>query len=76
MPLGKGGIYLEINNGIKNWAESGHPDRRFSGTTDWAYQEMEFKTIGEIIPKAFICLRIFNASGEAWFDGVRLEELE
>lgn len=76
VPLGKGGIYLEINNGIKNWAESGHPDRRFSGTTDWAYQEMEFKTIGEIIPKAFICLRIFNASGEAWFDGVRLEELE
>ena len=44
--------------------------------TDWAYQEMEFKTIGEIIPKAFFCLRIFNASGEAWFDGVRLEELE
>ena len=66
---------MEINNGVKNWAESGKGGRRFSGTTDWVYHEMEFETIGEISPKAFICLRIFNATGEAWFDGIRLEEI-
>ena len=75
VPLQRGGIYMEINNGSKNWAESGKGGRRFSGTTDWVYQEMEFETIGEISPKAFICFRIFNASGEAWFDGIRLEEM-
>jgi len=70
-----GGIYLEVNNGVKNWAESNKGSRRFTGTTDWLYHEMEFTTIGTIDPKAYFCLRILNATGEAWFDGVRLEEL-
>ncbi len=75
VPFNRGGIYLEINNGANNWAESSKDGRRFSGTTDWVYHEMEFKTIDTISPKAFICLRILNATGEAWFDGVRLEEI-
>jgi len=75
LPYNRGGIYIEINNGVKNWAESGKGGRRLSGTTDWMYHEMELKTIDTISPKAFICLRIANASGEAWFDGVRLEEI-
>ena len=33
------------------------------------------KTIDKINPKAFVCLRILNATGEAWFDGVKLEEI-
>ena len=37
------------------------------------YHEMEFETIGELSPKAFFCLRILNATGEAWFDGLQLE---
>ena len=72
--VGSGGIYMEMNNGAKNWKESTGP-RRISGTTDWIYHEMEFETIGEISPKAFFCLRIWNATGEAWFDGLRLESI-
>ena len=72
--VGSGGIYMEMNNGAKNWKESTGP-RRISGTTDWIYHEMEFETIGEISPKAFFCLRIWNATGEAWFDGLRLESM-
>ena len=71
-----GGVYLEMNNGQANWAESNKGSKRFSGTTEWVYHEMEFETSAEISPKAFFCLRILNASGEAWFDGVRLEEVE
>ena len=36
---------------------------------------MTFKTIDKINPKAFVCLRILNATGEAWFDGGKLEEI-
>ena len=36
---------------------------------------MTFETIGEISQKPFLCLRIYNADGEAWFDGMRLEEI-
>ena len=75
VPFHRGGIYLEINNGAANWAESGKAGRRFSGTTDWVYHEMTFKTIDKINPKAFVCLRILNATGEAWFDGGKLEEI-
>ena len=64
-----------MNNGEKNWAESNKGSRRFSGTTDWVYHEMTFETIGEISQKPFLCLRIYNADGEAWFDGMRLEEI-
>ena len=71
---GSGGIYMEMNNSAKNWKESTGP-RRISGTTDWIYHEMEFETIGEISPRAFFCLRIWNATGEAWFDGLRLESI-
>ena len=76
VPRGRGGgVYLEMNNGVKNWAESNTSATRLSGTTDWIYHEMEFETIGEISPKALFVLRILNASGEAWFDDVRLEEI-
>ena len=33
------------------------------------------RALGEISPKAFFCLRIWNATGEAWFDGLRLESI-
>ena len=65
---------MELNNGKKNWKES-TGDRRISGTTDWIYHEMEFETAEEICPKPHFCLRILNATGDAWFDGLRLEFL-
>lgn len=40
------------------------------------YHGMEFKTGGEIVEKPYVVLRILNATGEAWFDGVRLEEVK
>ena len=71
---GSGGVYMELNNGKKNWKES-TGDRRISGTTDWIYHEMEFETAEEICPKPHFCLRILNATGDAGFDGLRLEFL-
>ena len=52
-----------------------------NGTTDWQYFETEFTTAGSVEPKtpqekATIVLRIRNAVGTAYFDGVRLEEAE
>ena len=70
----KGGIYIEVNNGPDNWAESNKT--RIVGTTDWMYHGMEFKASGEIVEKPYVVLRILNATGEAWFDGVRLEEVK
>ena len=70
-----GGIYMEMNNGPKNWAESNKGTDRISGTTDWLYHEMTFRTSDTVDPKAHFTLYILLASGEVWYDGVRLEEM-
>jgi len=69
------GVYLEMNNGAKNYKESNTRAKRFTGTTDWVYHEMEFDTIDKIVSKPFFTVRIHYSTGEAWFDGLRLEEL-
>lgn len=51
----------------------------WKGDQDWVHQKLEFTTddkVGKGKYKAMLWLRIFRASGTAWFDGVRLEEVK
>ena len=71
----RGGVYGNVYAGGNLWFPKfeGH-----KGTTDWMYQSFEFTTSPEtgVKHKSYISLRILNATGTAWFDDVRLEELQ
>lgn len=43
-------------------------------TTDWMRQSVEFETLDRPKIDAELSLRLYNASGEAWFEDVVLEE--
>ena len=51
----------------------------WNGTRDWIHQSVEFTTNDDVVKlpgyKANLWLRVFNSTGTAWFDGVRLEEI-
>ena len=50
----------------------------WKGTTGWLHQSVEFTTNDDVTMKGYkanLWLRVFNATGTAWFDGVRLEEM-
>ena len=51
----------------------------WNGTRDWIHQSVEFTTNDDVVQqpgyKANLWLRVFNSTGTAWFDGVRLEEM-
>ena len=50
----------------------------WKGTLDWIHQSVEFSTNDDVTMKGYkanLWLRVFNATGTAWFDGVRLEEI-
>ena len=50
----------------------------WKGTLDWIHQSVEFTTNDDVTMKGYkanLWLRVFNATGTAWFDGVRLEEM-
>jgi len=53
------------------------PNNFYSGTMPWGKQGFVFKSGPDTNKKtkSYICLRIMNASGTAWFDGVKLVEL-
>lgn len=75
VPLKKGGgVYGNVYAGGNRWFPdfNGH-----TGTTDWMYQSFEFTTSPEtdVKHKSYISLRLREATGTAWFDDVRLEEL-
>jgi hypothetical protein len=82
-----GGVSVNIWDDRNLWFPSPYttPGKTsFSGTMDWIYQEFEFKTgplTGNLDPakgrvnRSYLQLHILYASGEAWFDDVRLEEL-
>ena len=50
------------------------------GTKDWMHQSLEFKTNDDVVKhpgyKARLRLWLSKCVGSAWFDGVRLEEVE
>ena len=78
---GGGGISVNIWDDQNRW----FPGKSFfSGTMDWIYQEYTFKT-GPLtnnkdkskgsVHSPYLWLHRLNASGTAWFDDVRLEEV-
>ena len=73
----KGGApgFAVIRNGNQR-SESIHvdiPPLKVS-TTDWMRQSVEFTTLDRPKIDAELSLRLYNASGEAWFEDVMLEE--
>ena len=76
---GRGGACMEVEQyGRKYSAKRMPAENYWQGTRDWFHQSLEFKTNGDVsLPgyKANLWLRVFNSTGTAWFDGVRLEEL-
>ena len=82
-----GGVSVNIWDDRNHWFPSANSTPRgnvFTGTMDWTYQEFEFVT-GPLtnnrdpekgkVNRSYLQLHILYASGEAWFDDVRLEEV-
>ena len=71
---GGGGVAVNINDDRNRWFPSGN---MFTGTMDWIFQKFEF-TSGPDVEKhrSYFWLHRLNASGTAWFDDVRLEEID
>jgi len=81
MPVSRGGgataSIFDCTNGTQYVPDVYYPN----GTTDWMYFAKEFKTGDKVDDaaakkEAYLTLRIRNASGVAYFDDVRLEEVE
>lgn len=68
-----GGVVVNINDGINHW----FPKNWFIGSMPWTKQGFEFTTGSETNKKhtAYIRLVISKATGAAWFDDVRLREV-
>lgn len=75
-PKGKGGAGVTINDARNN----SFPERTsYSGTMDWTHCQFEFTTHPDTgrKHKPYIRLRLSRGcTGKAWFDGVRLTEVE
>ena len=75
-----GGAGSDVNanpsaKGCASWFPAGAAPH---GTRDWFRQEFEFTTPGKIPeskPFASLALRLRHATGTAWYDGVRIEEI-
>lgn len=64
-----GGVYSALRKPAQSY---------WNGDQEWIHQNIGFTTddkVGKGKYKAMLWLRIFKASGTAWFDGVRLEEV-
>ena len=73
----RGGACIEVEQYGKKYSALRHPQNLLTGTRDWIHQSMTFKTGDDVAQakyKAMLWLRVFTATGRAWFDGVRLEE--
>ena len=77
---GGGGIAVNIWDDHNSW----YPGKNFfTGTMDWIYQEFVFTTgphtnipFGGRKNESYLWLHRLNAAGTAWFDDVRLEEID
>ena len=69
-----GGVCANIWDDANRWFPA---HNYLTGTMDWTFQSYEIKTGVNTNKKvrSYLCLRIMNASGTAWFDDVRLEEI-
>ena len=77
---GRGGACMEVEQYGKKYSALRMPAATYwNGTRDWIHQSVEFTTNGDVVQqpgyKANLWLRVFNSTGTAWFDGVRLEEM-
>ena len=77
---GGGGVSVNVWDDHNSWYPGGN---FFTGTMDWIYQEFEFTTgsntngrVGEKANNSYLWLHRLNAAGTAWFDDVRLEEID
>lgn len=72
-----GGACIELNDGGgRHWMR--HPWPYLFGTFDWMGLRFELKTgkdAKKMAEHGFVCLRIINATGTAWFDDIRVEEI-
>ncbi|MBR1586971.1 MAG: hypothetical protein IJ658_01480, partial [Kiritimatiellae bacterium] len=78
-PTGGGGACIEVEQYGKKYSALRMPAATcWNGTRDWIHQSIEFTTTDDVVKvpgyKANLWLRVFNSTGTAWFDGVRLEE--
>ena len=76
-----GGACMEVEQFGAKYTAKRKPEGNFwHDTMDWIHQSMEFTTNDDVAKhpgyKASLWLRIFNCTGSAWFDGVRLEEVK
>ena len=74
------GACMEVEQYGKKYSALRMPAATYwKGTLDWIHQSVEFTTNDDVVKlpgyKANLWLRVFNATGTAWFDGVRLEEM-
>ena len=66
---------------VNVWSSDNHffPRAPWTGTYDWLFESYEFKsgpkTNADPKNPAYIMLWLGGASGQVWFDGIRLEEL-
>ncbi len=69
-----GGVNVSVWAGMNFWM----PQVPFSGTQDRTYQSFEFTAGADSITKgpSLLRLRLVNATGDAWFDNVRIEEVD
>ena len=77
---GRGGACMEVEQYGKKYSALRMPAATYwNGTRDWIHQSVEFTTNDDVVKlpgyKANLWLRVFNSTGTAWFDGVRLEEI-
>ncbi len=74
VPLSRGGgACVQIWNTTKNFW---FPGTFLSGTMPWTLQTFEFQSLPNSVAKTTLLnCNLFNATGTAWFDGIRLEEL-
>lgn len=70
--LERKGIYGNVWCGKNLWNPNIYG---LKGTADWTFQSFDFISPPEENTRAYVSLKIINASGKVWFDGVRLEEL-
>ena len=73
-----GGIFAEVWD-AHAWIYLPHlKDRSLYGTRDWSHVSYEFKTSPKRTEKLkpFFHFLMNDVTGTAWFDGVRIEELE